>query len=130
MSWGGQGVQKPWLKQKPGPTDMLIALAAMAKGAGREGGRHSGKAFVEFSSEAAAKKAIQTLNGQELDGRALVVDTWTNKEGGKPKEPNKNGNDACKVWIANVAWKTRGWKLKEHFAQCGNIVFYKQMSED
>ena len=36
-------------------------------------GRSKGFAFVEMSSEEEAKKAIETLNGKELDGRNIVV---------------------------------------------------------
>ena len=37
-------------------------------------GRSKGFAFVEMSSEQEAKKAIEILNGKELDGRNIVVD--------------------------------------------------------
>merc|ERR1719359_1143024 len=98
-----------------------------AKGGGKGGGknRHNGKACIEFSSSAEAQKAIKTLNGQELDGRALELDTWTEKEGGKPQ----GGDASVKVYIKNIAWKTRGWKLKEHFGEAGTVVHYKQMNE-
>lgn len=36
-------------------------------------GRSRGFGFVEMSSEDEAKKAIDELNGKELDGRALIV---------------------------------------------------------
>ncbi|HBT81099.1 RNA-binding protein [Candidatus Giovannonibacteria bacterium RIFCSPHIGHO2_01_FULL_48_47] len=36
-------------------------------------GRSRGFGFVEMASDEEAKKAIETLNGKELDGRALVV---------------------------------------------------------
>lgn len=45
-------------------------------------GRSKGFGFVEMSSEEEAKKAIEELNGKELDGRALVVDE------AKPMENN------------------------------------------
>jgi cold-inducible RNA-binding protein len=44
-----------------------------------EDGRPRGFAFVEMASEAEAKAAIETLNGQELGGRALRID-----EAGRP----------------------------------------------
>lgn len=37
-------------------------------------GRSKGFAFVEMSSEEEAKKAIEMLNGKELDGRNIIVD--------------------------------------------------------
>jgi len=40
----------------------------------RETGRSRGFAFVEFDSDDAARAAIESLNGTELDGRPLRVD--------------------------------------------------------
>ncbi|MFA5360748.1 MAG: RNA-binding protein [Candidatus Paceibacterota bacterium] len=37
-------------------------------------GRSKGFGFVEMSSDEEAKKAIEMLNGKELDGRAIIVD--------------------------------------------------------
>lgn len=39
----------------------------------RYSGRGKGFAFVEMSSEEEAQKAIQTLNGHNLNGRSIVV---------------------------------------------------------
>ena len=36
-------------------------------------GKHRGFGFVEMESEEKAKEAIEKLNGQELDGRAIIV---------------------------------------------------------
>ena len=36
-------------------------------------GRSRGYGFVQMTDEAAGRKAIESLNGQELDGRALQV---------------------------------------------------------
>merc|ERR550537_391529 len=118
MGWGGGG-RGGW-----GGWNPMMAML-MGKGMGKGGNRHNGKACIEYASAAAAKKAISSLNGTELDGRALELDTWTEKEGGKVQ----GGEASCKVYVKNVAWRTRGWKLKEHFASCGNIVHYKQMNE-
>merc|ERR1719335_198217 len=106
----------------------MMMMSAMSKGGGKGGRqrpRHNGKACIEFSSAAEAKKAIKDLNGKELDGRALELDTWSDKEGGRVQ----GGDASCKVYVKNMAWKTRGWKLKEHFAQAGTVVNYKQMNE-
>ena len=46
----------------------------------RATGRPRGFAFVEMTTEAAASAAIEALNGQEVDGRKLTVDT------AKPRE--------------------------------------------
>jgi RNA recognition motif-containing protein len=39
----------------------------------RETNRSKGFGFVEMSSDEEAKKAVEELNGKELDGRAIVV---------------------------------------------------------
>lgn len=39
----------------------------------RDTNRSKGFGFVEMSSDEEAKKAIDELNGKELDGRAIVV---------------------------------------------------------
>ncbi len=39
----------------------------------RESGRSRGFGFVEFENEDDAKKAIDTLNGSQLDGREITV---------------------------------------------------------
>ena len=37
-------------------------------------GRSKGFGFVDMSTEEEAQKAIETLNGKELDGRTIIVD--------------------------------------------------------
>lgn len=37
------------------------------------GNRSKGFGFVEFADEAAATKAVEEMNGKEVEGRALVV---------------------------------------------------------
>lgn len=39
----------------------------------RQTGRSRGFGFVEFDSDDAAQKAIDSMNGKELEGRKLVV---------------------------------------------------------
>jgi RNA recognition motif-containing protein len=50
-------------------------------------GRSKGFGFVEMSNEDEAKKAIEELNGKELDGRSIVVDE------AKPMEKKPFRND-------------------------------------
>ena len=51
----------------------------------RETGRSRGFAFVEMSSNEEAQNAIASLNGTEVDGRALLVNE------AKPRESNGGG---------------------------------------
>ena len=65
----------------------------------RESGRSKGFGFVEFEDEANNQKAIDELNGKELDGRAIVVsearpreDRPRGKFGGNGGGHNGGGN--------------------------------------
>ncbi|MCA9332617.1 RNA-binding protein [Candidatus Saccharibacteria bacterium] len=46
----------------------------------RDSGRSKGFGFVEMSSDEEAKKAIDELNGKELDGRPITVNEARPKE--------------------------------------------------
>jgi len=46
----------------------------------RESGRSRGFGFVEFADEANNQKAIDSLNGKELDGRPITVSVARPKE--------------------------------------------------
>jgi RNA recognition motif-containing protein len=50
-------------------------------------GRSKGFGFVEMSSEAEAEAAIESLNGTQLEGRAIVVNV------AKPRENRGGGRD-------------------------------------
>lgn len=48
-------------------------------------GRSRGFGFVEIEDDAAADKAVEEMNGKEVDGRALVVNE------ARPREDRPNG---------------------------------------
>lgn len=52
----------------------------------RDTGRSKGFGFVQFVDEANNQKAVDQLNGKELDGRAINVDI------ARPKEDRPRGN--------------------------------------
>lgn len=52
----------------------------------RDSGRSKGFGFVEMSTDEEAQAAIDGLNGQEVDGRRMVVNI------AKPSEPRNNNN--------------------------------------
>ena len=54
----------------------------------RDTGQSRGFGFVEMSDSAAAKAAIQGLQGKELAGRTLTVDE------AKPREPRRESRQA------------------------------------
>ncbi len=48
----------------------------------RETGRSRGFAFVEMESDAEGQKAIEALNGHDMDGRAIRVNEARPRQGG------------------------------------------------
>lgn len=55
----------------------------------RFSGRSRGFGFVEMSNDEEAQKAVDTLNGQELEGRAIVV----NEARPMTDRPRRTGGD-------------------------------------
>jgi RNA recognition motif-containing protein len=55
----------------------------------RDSGRSKGFGFVEMSTEEEAKKAIETFNGTQLDGRAIIVNEARPQE----SRPRSGGYD-------------------------------------
>ena len=58
----------------------------------RDTNRSKGFGFVEFEDEANNQKAIDELNGKELDGRAINVTVARPRED-KPRDGGRGGND-------------------------------------
>lgn len=52
----------------------------------RATGRSKGFAFVEFVEESAAQTALEEVNGQELDGRAMAISV------ARPPAPREGGD--------------------------------------
>lgn len=59
----------------------------------RETGRSKGFGFVEYADEANNQKAIDELNGKELDGRAINVNLARPKEDRPRRDFNGGGNN-------------------------------------
>ncbi len=59
----------------------------------RESGRSKGFGFVEFENDADNQKAVDQLNGKELDGRAINVSLARPKED-RPRTGNGGGGDS------------------------------------
>ena len=58
----------------------------------RDSGRSKGFGFVEFEDTANNQKAVDELNGKELDGRAINV-TVARPRDDKPRDGGRGGND-------------------------------------
>jgi RNA recognition motif-containing protein len=56
----------------------------------RETGRSKGFGFVEMGSEEEAQKAVATMNGKEIEGRAVVVSEARPQENRERRPFNDN----------------------------------------
>lgn len=59
----------------------------------RESGRSKGFGFVEFESDDDNQKAVDQLNGKELDGRTISVNLARPREERPRREFSGNGNN-------------------------------------
>lgn len=68
----------------------------------RESGRSKGFGFVEFVDEANNQKAVDQLNGKELDGRSISVGLARPKEDRPRRDSGNDGN-------RGGAFRQRNW---------------------
>lgn len=59
----------------------------------RDSGRSKGFGFVEYKDEANNQKAVDQLNGKELDGRAISVGLARPKEDRPRRDSGDRGNN-------------------------------------
>jgi RNA recognition motif-containing protein len=64
----------------------------------RETGRSRGFGFVEMPEEAAAKQAMQGIEGKEIEGRAVSVSVAKEKEDRGSRNSSSGGNRNFKKW--------------------------------
>lgn len=71
----------------------------------RETGRSKGFGFVEYTDEANNQKAVDELNGKELDGRAINVGL------ARPKEdrPRRDSSDNNRGGNGGGSFRQRSW---------------------
>ena len=83
--------------EENGLTDAFAAdgrqVASVTIMTDRETGRSRGFGFVEMASEDDAKKAIEAMDGQELDGRALRVNEAQPRPEGQGRGRGRGGSD-------------------------------------
>ena len=75
----------------------------------RETNRSRGFGFVEYADEANNAKAIDQLNGKELDGRAINVSEARPKEDRPRRDDNGNGRSFGGNGGGGGAFRQRSW---------------------
>jgi len=74
----------------------------------RDSGRSKGFGFVEFVNEADNQKAVDQLDGKELDGRAISVGLARPKED-RPKRDFGGGGDRGGSSNGGGSFRQRSW---------------------
>jgi RNA recognition motif-containing protein len=74
-------------------------------------GRSKGYGIVQMKSVEDAVRAIEDLNGFEIEGRKLEV-----------REDRNSSKEGCQLHVGNLKYEERWQSLKEHFSQAGNVV--------
>lgn len=73
----------------------------------RDSGRSKGFGFVEFEDDSNNQKAVDQLNGKELDGRAITVSIARPKEDRPKRDFNGGGNGGGDR--GNNSFRQRSW---------------------
>jgi len=74
-------------------------------------GRSKGYGIVQMKSVEDAIRAIEDLNGFEIEGRKLEV-----------REDRNSSKEGCQLHVGNLLFEERWQSLKEHFSKAGNVV--------
>jgi len=74
-------------------------------------GRSKGYGIVQMKSVEDAIRAIEEINGLEIDGRLLEV-----------REDRNSSKEGCQLHVGNLLFEERWQSLKEHFSKAGNVI--------
>ncbi len=75
----------------------------------RDSGRSRGFGFVTFADQANNQKAIDELNGKELDGREITVNLARPKEDRPRRDFNGGGNRDNRGGNGGGSFRQRSW---------------------
>jgi len=87
-------------------------------------GRSKGCGLVAYRTAEDALNAVQELNDSELMGRQIFV-----REDRETDDGGKGGDQACRVYVGNLAWSVTWKDLKDHFKSAGDVVRADVMCE-
>ncbi|KMS97266.1 hypothetical protein BVRB_7g177110 [Beta vulgaris subsp. vulgaris] len=113
-------------------------LAQMFDGAGvveiaeviynRETDRSRGFGFVTMSTVEEAEKAVEMLNGFDLDGRTLTVNKAAPR-GSRPERPPREFEPTCRVYVGNLPWDVDNGRLEQLFSEHGKVLSARVVSD-
>eukprot|EP01119_Soliformovum_irregulare_P000400 TRINITY_DN10275_c0_g1_i2.p2 TRINITY_DN10275_c0_g1~~TRINITY_DN10275_c0_g1_i2.p2 ORF type:complete len:314 (-),score=80.88 TRINITY_DN10275_c0_g1_i2:57-998(-) len=89
-------------------------------------GRSKGSGLIEFESAMQAQKAIEQLNGSELQGNKIIVrqDRETNDRSSVSvhrENPKRENQSSPLLWVGNIPYDVSWQDLKDYFGQYGKV---------
>jgi nucleolin len=124
LSWS---IDDDWLKSEFEPLGGVISARVIME---RATGKSRGYGYVDFSSKAAAEKALKEYQGREIDGRPINLDLSTGKQhtannrnndraskfGDTPSEPSDT------LFLGNLSFNANRDVLFNTFSEHGSVV--------
>ena len=123
LSWS---IDDEWLKKEFEHIGGVISARVILE---RGTDRSRGYGYVDFENQSYAEKAIQEMQGKEIDGRPINCDISTSKPAG-----NNNNNDRAKkfgdtpsepsdtLFLGNLSFNADRDTIFEMFAKHGEVV--------
>ena len=123
LSWN---IDDAWLKREFEHIGGVIGARVIME---RATGKSRGYGYVDFESKSAAEKALEEMQGKEIDGRPINLDMST----GKP-HASKSNNDRAKqygdsqsppsdtLFIGNLSFNANRDNLFNVFGEYGNVI--------
>lgn len=123
LSWN---IDDDWLKREFEKYPGVISARVISD---RQTGRSKGYGYVDFESKEVADKALEEMQGAEIDGRPINVDIST----AKPKTQDRSNDRAKKfgdsksepsdtLFIGNLSFDSDRDSVTEFFAEHGPIM--------
>ncbi|CAZ84774.1 unnamed protein product [Tuber melanosporum] len=121
LSWN---VDEGWLRNE---FEQFGEIAAVRVVTDRESGRSKGFGYVEYTTNEAAKKALEEMKGKDIDGRTINVDF----SAPRPENPRQDRSrlygdqkspESETVFVANLSFEADEQIVQTEFEGFGNIV--------
>lgn len=120
-------VDDEWLKSEFEPIGGVSAARVISD---RQTNRSKGYGYVDFESKESAQKALDTMQGKEIDGRPINLDFSNSKPqalSNKNSERSKKFGDVKSepsdtLFVGNLSFTTTRESLQEAFAEYGEVI--------
>lgn len=94
----------------------------------RETDRSRGFGFVTMSTVEEAEKAVEMLNGYDVNGRLLTVNKAAPR-GSRPERPPRESEPSCRVYVGNLPWDVDSARLEQLFSEHGKVLSARVVSD-